>query len=126
VPVGIVEAIRRPVCVAAVDPADPVAALLDRRRPPGERLRALGTQRHVRDAGGGRLRQREAVRLVLTPAAQEHGLAGARELLHAEHVVEEPQAAVGIGCEQLDVVDVREVVPRRGHRSTRARRPSRS
>ena len=84
------------------------------------------------EAGAVGLGQLEAVALVVAPAAQEDRLALARLDLHAEHVLEEAQARLGLRREQLGVADVRDVVQasrrppraragRRGRR--RARRP---
>ena len=108
----------------AVDPAQAEAGRLDRCHAALERLWTPGAQRHVPEAGPLRLGQLEAVALVVAPAAQEDRLALARLHLHAEHLLEEAQALVGLGGEQLGVADVGEVVDHSP--STRARRSSRS
>jgi hypothetical protein len=112
------------VAQVAVDPALAEAGRLDRRDAALECLGAPRAQRHVPEAGPVRLGQLEAVALVVAPAAQEDGLPIARLDLHAEHLLEEAQAVVRLGGEQLGVADVGKVVDHRS--STRARRLSRS
>ena len=94
----------------AVDPALAEAGWPRSRHAALERLGAPGAQRHVAEAGPLGLGQLEAVALVVAPAAQEHRLPLARLHLHPEHLLEEAQALVRLGREQLGVADVGHVV----------------
>jgi hypothetical protein len=124
VAVGVGEAVGGAVAEVAVDPALAATGRLDRAHPPLQSLGAPGAHGHVAQAGALRLGQLEAVALIVAPAAQEHGLPLARLDLHPEHLLEEAQALVRLGREQLGVADVGDVVDHCP--STRARRPSRS
>ena len=59
-----------------------------------------------------RLGQLEAVALVVAVAAQEHRAALLGLALHAEHLLEEPQALGAFGRQQLDMPEVRAMSPR--------------
>src|SRR5262245_22385896 len=104
------ELVRGSVSVGAVDPPVPEAGLLARRHTPVERLRTPRPQRDVADAGLLGLGQLQAVAQVIAPAAQVHGLALARLLLHSEDVDEELQALVRLRREELGMADPRDVV----------------
>jgi len=129
VAVGIAEAVARAAAEVAVDPADPLARRFDRLDAPLERRRADRAPRdatHPRPGGGGQLER--ARRMVAVPA-QVDGLPVDVHDLHAEHVLEVPQAPVELGGEQLDAAEMRDVLDPfggRGHgKSPRARPPGR-
>jgi hypothetical protein len=113
----------------AVGPAEAEAGGLDGGDTSLQRLRAPGAQREVRHPRRGRLRQLQAVPLVVAPAPQEDRLTVARLDLHAQDVDEEAQALLGLRGQQLRMADVRDLVQRRRRRhvsSTIARSPSSS
>ena len=93
----------------AVGPSLAGATTLDDRDTARERLGAGRAEREVPHSRGLRGSQLERVVLVIIPAAQVDRLAATGGFGHPHDVDEEVEALVGLGCEDFQVREVREV-----------------
>ncbi len=109
VAVRIAASIGRPVADVAVDPADMMRGVLERRDPPLQRRSAAHAERGVHDAGSVRRGELERRALVIVPAAQIDAVAVAAGLGHAEHGSEELQRLIRFWRQNLDVAEMRQI-----------------
>ena len=115
VAVGVQEAICAAVAEVAVEPVALDPAGLQRRDPALERLRRMRAIREVPDARLRRRRQLERRALVVAEAAKVDRVSALARDLHAEKLAEVEKALLRLGCEQLDVREMRDVADRLAH-----------